>query len=429
MQNLKFHMLFLFLFMIGCSFEEKTIVSFDGDKYSVADFKDRFQFAPADDSIKKMEKVQEFVNQMLIIKEARQRGYGDDPVVQAAFDTNRRDVIWHGYYKETVLDKIKISDAELKKMYNKIIEQYHLAQIIVAEESLANYLVKELRKGGSFEELLRFSLDTLSENGDIGTYSAISIPDEVLKHLKKTKVNGVTDVIEFGGQYRIFKVLEYKRADKPTFDEVKENIRTNLWREKAMAEGEKFSEELLTKSKIEYNPEGIDAILKPDSLITEKDLNKWVVKKYDTSYVYVRTIRDAVRNLHQRSNIGPEELIERELIPDLIYDRAVMKNFDKKPATKKELQKNFSLILYQKLYSDEILVNADIDSTDIVDYYQTHKDNYKDKKYKEAYLLIKSKLREEKIKVLRQDLFEKLNKKYNPVINEKVLARLLKEEK
>lgn len=424
----KYIIVSFFVVLIGCAPENPILVTVNNNNYTVADFEEFYQFTPADDSLTRMERINEFVNQVSVINEARARGYEEDLIVKAAFETHRKDIISRGFYEAEVLDKIKISEADIRKIYNKIVEQYHLAQIIVAEDSLAQYLENELKRGVSFDSLLQFSLDTLSINGDIGTFSAISLPPEILESLKKTKVDGVTDAIKLGNSIYFLKVLEYKIADTPKYEDVRVSIESNLMREQAMKKGTEFTQQIIDKATIEYNQEGLDILMKPDSLITEADLNTWVVKKYDTSYVYVKTIKDAIQYQYQRSFIAPQQLIDRVLTPDLVYDEAIRKNFDKKSETKRKLQNSLSLLLYQKLYSDEILENAIIDSIEVVKYYKEHWIEYKDKKFSEIYGLLKSQLREERVEFLRNNLFGDLRKKYKPEINEETVAKLLKEE-
>jgi parvulin-like peptidyl-prolyl isomerase len=163
MKYLKHIVIPLFLFVISCSIDNKTLLTIGDSQYSVEDFKQAFTFEPNDDSIAKRGKIEDYVNQMLVYEEAKSLGYEDDPVVRAAYETNEKDIIWRSYYNDEVVAKINVRDSEIRELYNKIIDQYHLSQIVVAEESLANYLEAELRKGTSFEDLQAYSLDTLSE--------------------------------------------------------------------------------------------------------------------------------------------------------------------------------------------------------------------------------------------------------------------------
>jgi hypothetical protein len=429
MKNLKYLCIPLFLFVVTCSFENKTLFSVNGSNYSVADFQERFQFSPNDDSAARLEKFNDFVNQMVVVEEAKERGYEDDPVVRAAFETNRRDVIWRSYYNDAVVQKVKVRDSEVRELYNKIIDQYHLAQIVVAEESLATYLKSELKKGSSFEELLAYSLDTMSENGDIGTFSVISIPPEIMKVLKNVKVGGVSEPVKFGEYYMVFKVVDHSIADQPTYDEVKENIKNNLWQEKAREAGEEYYTKLIEKAQVEYNPEGLDILLKPESLITEQDLNTWVVKKYDSAYVYVHSLINAVQYLRSNARIDPKYLIDQELIPDLVYDEAIKNYYDKRQTTKRKLKNTYTLLLYQKFYSDNVTERAAVDSLEVVEYYRGHRDEFKDKDLHDSFSVARARVRGAKVDSLRGELFTVLREKHRPEINDAALAQLLKEEK
>jgi hypothetical protein len=424
----KYIIISLFIVMVGCAPESPTMVTVGNDNYTIADFKDLYQFAPTDDSLKKVSMIDEFVNYVLMVKEARARGYENDAIVVAALETNRKDVISRSFYQAEVLDKIKVTESDIRKVYNSYVEQYHLAQIVVAAESLGQYIDKELEKGILFDSLLKFSLDTMSVNGDIGKISAAALPPEILEQLRKTKVGGVTKPIHFGDFYYILKVLDYTIADSPKYEDVRVNLESNIMRERAMEKGSEFVQKIIENAKVEYNEEGLNLLLKPDSLLTEADLNTWVVKKYDTSYVYVKTIINAVQHQYQRSLIDPKQLIDRVLTPDLVYDEALRKNFDKRPETKKKLQTALEQLLYQKLYSDEILEHATVDSMDVVKYYKENKSDYQGKKFSDVYFLIKNRLREQIIQSLRKNLFEDLRNKYTPVINDIAVAKLLKEE-
>jgi hypothetical protein len=424
----KYIILSLFIVMVGCAPESPTMVTVGNDNYTIADFKELYQFTPTDDSLKRAGMIDEFVNYILLVTEARARGYENDPIVIAALESNKIDVISRSFYTAEVLDKIKVTESDIQKVYNSFVEQYHLAQIVVAAESLGQFIDQELQKGVVFDSLLKFSLDTMSVNGDIGKISAAALPPEILEQLRKTKVGGVTKPIHFGDFYYILKVLDYQIADSPKYEDVRVNIESNIMRERAMEKGSEFVQKIIDNANVEYNEEGLNLLLKPDSLLTEADLNTWVVKKYDTSYVYVKTILNAVQHQYQRSFIPPQQLIDRVLTPDLVYDEALRKNFDKKPETKKKLQMTLDQLLYQKLYSDEILEHATVDSMEVVKYYKENKNNYQGKKFSDIYLLIKNQLREQIIQSLRRNLFENLREKYKPVINDMAVAKLLKEE-
>ncbi len=425
----KFLWFVLGIFFIIVCHNEEALVTIGKEKFSIKDFNDFYQFMPGDDSLRRTRIIDDFINQKLAITEAESLGYNEDPVVKASMETNRRDIIIRGYYQVKVLDKIKIKETEIRKMYNQFINQYHLGQIVVSSDSIASVIENELKKGVPFESLLNYSLDTITPGGDIGNFSELSIPPEILKVLKKTKPGKVTDAIKLGDYFYFLKVIELKRLDSPKYEEVKEEIKNNLMRERAMAIGEKYIDELLKQAKVEYNQEGLDILTKPESTITEKDLDTWVVKKYDTSFVRVRTVITAVKNQLKRAPLmDPKFLIERELVPDLVYDQAMKAKAENFPEIKKYLKKTLNSLIYQKFYSDNVLAKVQVDSQAVVDYFKQHKSDYPDKKLGDVYNQIFVKLRDEQINQLRDNLFKRLREKYQPQINQNLVMKLIKEE-
>ncbi len=424
----KYMILPLFVGLIGCSFENEVLVTFDGNKYTVADFREGAKFAPEDDSLRRLQTINEYISQRLGMQEGRERGYDKDPVVTTALETHSKDIINRFYYEANVINKVKVSDSEIRKIYNKLIDQYHLAQIVVAEESLAQYIASELKKGVPFDSFLHLSIDTLTEQGDIGEFSAMSLPPEIMNQIKNKKAGATTNPIQFGEYFYVLKVIDHKIAEKPEFATVKETIRSSLMRDRVNEKGEQFTQKLIDDAKIEYNQAGLDILIKPDSLLTDEDLDTWVIKKYDTSYVYVRTIRDAVMYQYRQSRIEPRRLIDRVLIPDLMYEKALKVHFDKNVKVKRMVRNTLSSLVYQKFYSDEVLDKVVVDSTEVVNYFEEHKNEHPDKKLEDIYSLMEGRVRKQKIDSLRQIVFDDLHEKYKPEINQDVVERLLKEE-
>lgn len=422
----------IMLCLTGCA-QKEILVTIGKNTYTVEEFKQLYKFSPTDDSAKRMTQIDEFVNQKLCVLEARSQGYADDPVVKAAMETNARSIISRGYWETEVIDRIKIPPAQIRKIYDQFVNQYHLAHIAVAEESIANFIQAQLNQGAKFEDLVKYSLDTASiiRGGDLGMISGMQIPENILREIKRLKPNGVTKPIKIETFYEIIKLIEHKTLDKPTFAEIKENIREELLRQKAMETGEKFFDAIYEKAKVTYNDTGLAALIKPDSLLKPEDLKRWVVRKYDTQYVYVKDIRDAVYYQSQISNLPPRQIIDRTLSEDLVYDAAMKARADRLPKVKKYLSDAQNQLIYQKFYSDKVLEKAGtVDSQTVINYYRQHPDEFKDKKLSEVYSVIYARQRDEAIAALRTALFADLRKKYENEIrfNDRGLASLLREE-
>jgi len=430
MKKLRFFALLSLLALAACA-QKDVLVTIGRDSYTVKEFKDTYQFAPTDDSTKRMEKLDEFINQKLCVREARDKGYVDDPVVKAAYETNSKDIVTRGYWEAKVINKIKIPDSEIRGIYDQVIDQYKLAHIVFTSDSIAAFIGAELKKGVTFENLLKYSLDTMNQTGDIGSFSAIAIPKEILATIKNLKAGDVTQPVKYGDYYQVLKVIEHTKLDKPAFAEVKEEIKNSLIRQKSMEEGDKFAQKLVEEARIEYNDKGLDALVKPDSLLTPEDLEQWVVKKYDTSFVYVKNVRSAVLYQFQMSQMPPRQLIDRVLVPDLIYEAATRAHADKFPDVKKNLASALDALIYQKFYSDMVIEKVGVDSMAVKSYYDQHKADYPNQTFDQAYSVIYANLRDAKTHFLQTELYAGLRKKYEKEIkiNEPGLASVLKETK
>ncbi len=251
----------------------------------------------------------------------------------------------------------------------------------------------------------------------------------MMDEFKRISVGKTTGAIKFGEFYYLLKILDRSKADSPAFEEIRNELEANLKREKIMEESEKFIKRLIDDAKIEYNDEGLEVLLKPDSLITEADLNMWVLKKYDSSFVYVKSIRDAVMYQYRQSFIQPQILIERVLIPDLIYEKALSLQFDKNIKIKRQLTNALGLLIYQKFYSDEVLGKVSVDSMEVVNYYNDHKDELSGQKLNEVFSRIQVQLRDTRIGRMRKEIYEQLRGKYEVVRNQSVIEKLFEEAK
>jgi len=96
---------------------------------------------------------------------------------------------------------------------------------------------------------------------------------------------------------------------------------------------------------------------------------------------------------------------------------------------KRRLRTVLLTLLHQKFYSDEVVDKVAVDSMEVVDYYNEHKDEYEDKELKNVYVRVKTTVRDAKIAALRQKVYDDLHTKYNPEVNQTALVRLLREEK
>lgn len=116
-------------------------------------------------------------------------------------------------------------------------EEVRVRQILVRDEALANRIVADLRKGGSFEDLsLEHSLAPNSKKGgDIGYISRGDLPKMFEDEIFSLKAGAVSNVIKTDNSFHIFKVDDRRAPGAIEFDAAAPVIRSRL-REDAIRE-------------------------------------------------------------------------------------------------------------------------------------------------------------------------------------------------
>jgi len=167
-------------------------------------------------------------------------------------------------WQKREIDKIKISQKDMKDYYNKNKEEFnekesvHARHILVEKESEAKAIVKELKglKGVAlktkFIELAKTKSTGPSgaKGGDLGYFAPGQMVPEFSKKAFSMKVETVSEPVKTQFGYHVI-YLEDKKAKKTrSFDEVKVVIERRLKLEKAKAAMFKRMKELHKKAKI-----------------------------------------------------------------------------------------------------------------------------------------------------------------------------------
>jgi len=234
----------------------------------------------------KKRKLEEMVRFELLAMEAKKRGYDKDPMVQRAL---RQSLIRELLIVE-VEDKVKledISEEEMKKYYEDHPEKYHkpaqrrVAHILVKDKALADKILADVlndeMNAVKFRDLvIRHSEDPVNKThgGDMGYFSSPEerteheppIDDKILKALYGLEKVGEVykEVIEMDEGFHIIKYTSTKPETHRTYDQVKRQIQSILWKQKREEAKEKFIEALRKKADVKINEKLFDKIQIPE---------------------------------------------------------------------------------------------------------------------------------------------------------------------
>lgn len=178
--------------------------------------------------------------------------------------------------KKLMGDKIKVTDEEVKEIYDQnkdsfaTPEQVRASHILVETKEEAEKIEKELKEGADFAAIAKEKNQdaTKDTGGDLNFFGRGEMDpafEEAAFKLKKGEISGPVKT-SFG--YHIIKVTDHKEATNPTFEDKKEEIRGQLENQKVYQGSNAYIQELKDKATITNTLE--DAPAEKTEKATEK---------------------------------------------------------------------------------------------------------------------------------------------------------------
>lgn len=251
--------------------EGKTLAEVDGKVITTEDFKNEVDRLPpylkpmVQSNEGRKELLDSMIVRQILLEQAKKDGVDKSKEVSDRLDDLRKRLIVETYLKKKVEAEAKVTDEEMKKFYDdnkdkfKTGDQVRASHILVKTEKEAQDILAQLKKGGSFEDLAKkFSGDSsAAKGGDMGWFpKGAMVPefDKVAFSLKQGEMSGIVKT-NFG--YHIIKVTGKRAAGIRSFDEMKEQIKTNLLPAKQQQIFQKMKDDLKKNAKVTINEEAL----------------------------------------------------------------------------------------------------------------------------------------------------------------------------
>jgi peptidyl-prolyl cis-trans isomerase C len=179
------------------------------------------------------------VNMELMAQGARDAGLDKGPEFERRLDFLRLQALRNVYVEHEVVKSVP--DSELQETYQTLVvsqhkpeQQVHARHILVDTKEAAEKIIEELKGGASFEELAKQSKDPSGQNGgDLGFFGpGQMVPpfETAALALEPGQITQEPVQTEYG--WHVIKVEEKRMSQPPTFDEVKEQLRNYVLRQK-----------------------------------------------------------------------------------------------------------------------------------------------------------------------------------------------------
>lgn len=219
------------------------------------------QLSQLPDEQKRIAALSGAIDVKLLAANATGEGMKDDPAYLARMQFIADRELHNLYFKKHVVDAV--SDADVKARYDKEIaalpkqEEVSVRHILVKTEEEAKAIIAELDAGKDFAELAKEkSTDpNKSEGGDLGYFTkGRMVPEfeEAAFAMEKGTYSKTPVKTQFG--FHVIKVEDKRDAPPPAFDQVAQQIRQLVMRDKYL--------ELIAKAKTEQKIEILDEALR-----------------------------------------------------------------------------------------------------------------------------------------------------------------------
>ncbi len=224
----------------------KVLATINGAKITVKDV-DQIsadldpQFARLPDEQRRLAALTAIIDIKSLAAKAEAEKLDQTPEFKARMQFLRDRALHNDYFKQQVVDKI--TDADIRARYDKEIaampaqNEVRARHILVKTKEEAEAIIKQLDGGASFEEVAKEkSTDgSASQGGDLGYFGPGQMVPEFEKAATALEIGKYTkEPVQTQFGFHIIKLEDKRVQQPPAFDQVKEQVKSILIRERYM---------------------------------------------------------------------------------------------------------------------------------------------------------------------------------------------------
>ncbi len=386
----------MFLLIIGLFIncekrDTRPVVKIDGEVITVDAFLKKWHpatFNSEDEELEaKLNILKNMINQKLFVVGAKRMGLDKDSSYQRQIKEQERSVSINTLYKREVLDKSEPSMAEVRRAYEEEKELIAIKAIFVRGDSLLKIVKSQLKKGLPFDSVMvLYSLTKNTARVDtLSLYRFPRIARTVVHFTAPGKITEPVLVSERDSVYGMYKILWKGKNDKlPPFENEKARLKVDLQREKRGELTESSYNRFMKVAKIKLNIDNISKIAFP---VDKEDSNTVVATIFGSEKVYLKNLPNIIKRINPNYPLDTLQ-IRKAVEFYVLYRIAQKKGIEKDPDYKDNMQIVSDNILYRMFEKQMVTDSVKVDSTDIIDYYNTHKDEFKEPSKRDIMIIV-----------------------------------------
>jgi len=207
----------------------------------------------------KKEVVDEMIVEELLYDEAKRRKLDSDSEVKELINEANKKILISKVIENETRKSAPVSEDDVKAHYEENKDKYMVPEtvrashILTSTEEDAKAAQEELNAGSDFADIAKkYSKDlTKDRGGDLGYFNKGQMIPEFEKACFSLDIGDVSPIIKTRFGYHIIELTDRKPATYRKFEEVKNNIMSQLTKDSQRAKFDEFANKLRSNAKIE----------------------------------------------------------------------------------------------------------------------------------------------------------------------------------
>lgn len=313
----------------------------------------------------------------LFVQEAVRLGL--EPDIQYALELEKKGIVTQELYNSVVAPGNRFSETELQNAYKLLENEVHVRVIAVPTESLARVVQAELAQGIPFESVAvrRSTHRSAPVGGDLGFTTLFVVEEPLRSRLIGLQPGGRSEPVWYDNSWQVAELLERRPADPPPppLGEFRQELEMRLKQVRRRELANSFLADL--RSRLEFNPVGMDIMCRPLESISEADKEVWVAIKDKQKYVKVARLLHLVNRFPAALDTAMKKYtVRRTVEEDLLYEEALEKKLDGLAEVKAKLEQKRADLLYQALYKREVTEAVRVSDEAVAAYFAENRGNF-----------------------------------------------------
>jgi peptidyl-prolyl cis-trans isomerase C len=370
------------------------------------------------------------ITRKLFAQEAKREGMEKDAEYQVELE--QKALVNQRLYDTITAAGNHVTEMELQSAYKLLQTEVHLRLITVPDESLAQRLSKELDQGAVFESLAvkHSKHPSAAKAGDVGFVPLLRLDEPLRTRVQVLQPGQHTQPTPLENMWQIVMLAETRPTNPPPppLGEYRQELEFRLKQQRRREIATQYLSDM--RSRITYNPAGLDILCKPPDSITEADKEAAVAYKDKARYVKVSRLLSVAQRFPPMLDTAMKKYtVRRTIEEDLIYEDALRRGLDKAPDIVRKLADKREEVLYKALYKREIVDKLNVTDAEVMDYFRQNQQNFTSTDSNRVMGMIRSRLLTERREARLQEYLAGLKAKAKITINQAALAAVKKTTK